>query len=50
MGIGISASYYVSMLGWNIDIYKKDYTSFLILFSVLIAMSGSGLAFCWPIN
>ncbi|ENF8725121.1 diguanylate cyclase, partial [Acinetobacter baumannii] len=45
MGIGISASYYVSMLGWNIDIYKKDYTSFLILFSVLIAMSGSGLAF-----
>ncbi|WP_151819271.1 bifunctional diguanylate cyclase/phosphodiesterase [Acinetobacter seifertii] len=45
MGIGISASYYVSMLGWNIDLYKKDYTSFLILFSVLIAMSGSGLAF-----
>ena len=45
MGIGISASYYVSMLGWNINIYKKDYTSFLILFSVLIAMSGSGLAF-----
>ncbi len=34
-----------SMLGWNIDIYKKDYTSFLILFSVLIAMSGSELAF-----
>ncbi len=45
MGIGISASYYISMLGWNINIYKKDYTSFLLLFSVLIAMSGSGLAF-----
>ncbi|MDU6100566.1 MAG: diguanylate cyclase, partial [Acinetobacter sp.] len=45
MGIGISASYYISMLGWNINVYKKDYTSFLLLFSVLIAMSGSGLAF-----
>ncbi|KHN68574.1 diguanylate cyclase [Acinetobacter calcoaceticus] len=45
MGIGISASYYISMLGWNIDIYKKDYTAFLLLFSVLIAMSGAGLAF-----
>ncbi|MFV5444489.1 EAL domain-containing protein [Acinetobacter oleivorans] len=45
MGIGISASYYISMLGWNINIYKKDYTSFLLLFSILIAMSGSGLAF-----
>jgi len=45
MGIGISASYYIAMLGWNIDIYKKDYTAFLLLFSVLIAMSGSGLAF-----
>ena len=45
MGIGISASYYIVMLGWNIDIYKKDYTAFLLLFSVLIAMSGSGLAF-----
>ncbi|MBJ9721942.1 EAL domain-containing protein [Acinetobacter calcoaceticus] len=45
MGIGISASYYIAMLGWNINIYKKDYTAFLLLFSVLIAMSGSGLAF-----
>ncbi|NUF13602.1 GGDEF domain-containing protein, partial [Acinetobacter oleivorans] len=45
MGIGISASYYISMLGWSINIYKKDYTSFLLLFSILIAMSGSGLAF-----
>lgn len=45
MGIGISASYYISMLGWNINVYKKDYTSFLLLFSALIAMSGSGLAF-----
>ncbi|NUF24602.1 EAL domain-containing protein [Acinetobacter oleivorans] len=45
MGIGISASYYINMLGWSINIYKKDYTSFLLLFSILIAMSGSGLAF-----
>ena len=44
MGIGISASYYISMLGWNINVYKRLHFV-LLLFSVLIAMSGSGLAF-----
>ena len=45
MGLGISASCYINMLASNLDAYKKDYASYLIVFSVLIAMSGSGLAF-----
>ena len=34
MGIGISASYYISMLGWNINVYKKITLRFTFIFCI----------------
>ncbi|MEG0199078.1 MAG: MHYT domain-containing protein, partial [Acinetobacter sp.] len=43
MGLGISGMHYVGMMGLVLDQHKMYYDPLLTLFSVLIAISGSGL-------
>ncbi len=45
MGLGISGMHYTGMMGLILEHYTIDYDPLLVVFSVLIAISGSGLAF-----
>ena len=45
MGLGIAGMHYTGMMGLVIDQHKIYYDPLLVIFSVLIAISGSGLTF-----
>ncbi|MFC6051382.1 diguanylate cyclase [Acinetobacter sp. Ac_877] len=45
MGLGISGMHYLGMMGLIIDGYSSHYDLLVVTFSVLIAISGSGLTF-----
>ena len=45
MGLGISGMHYVGMMGLNVPQQDIHYNPLLVVFSVLIAISGSGLSF-----
>lgn len=45
MGLGISGMHYTSMLGMVVENHRIYYDPLLVVFSVLIAISGSGLTF-----
>ncbi len=45
MGLGISGMHYVGMIALSVPDYSIHYDSLIVIFSVLIAISGSGLAF-----
>ncbi|MEG0488576.1 MAG: EAL domain-containing protein, partial [Acinetobacter sp.] len=45
MGLGVSGMHYVGMLGLNVPDHLVYYNIPLVIFSVLIAISGSGLSF-----
>lgn len=45
MGLGISGMHYTGMLGMVVENHRTYYDPLLVVFSVLIAISGSGLTF-----
>ncbi|MCX5511867.1 MHYT domain-containing protein, partial [Pseudomonas sp. BJa3] len=45
MGLGISGMHYTGMMGLVIENHHLVYDPLIVVFSVLIAISGSGLAF-----
>ena len=45
MGLGISGMHYTGMMGLIIEGYQSAYDPLLTVFSILIAISGSGLTF-----
>jgi len=45
MGLGISGMHYIGMLGLNIPNQQVDYDVILVMLSVIMAISGSGLSF-----
>lgn len=45
MGLGIAGMHYTGIMGLAIDHHKVYYDPLLVIFSVLIAISGSGLTF-----
>ena len=45
MGLGISGMHYTGMMGLILDGHQLHYSPLIVIFSVLIAVSGSGLTF-----
>lgn len=45
MGLGISGMHYTGMIGLSVQDYKSYYDPLLVFLSIMIAISGSGLAF-----
>lgn len=45
LGLGISGMHYVGMMGLRLPMHEIYYDPFLVVFSILIGISGSGLSF-----
>ncbi|KAB0627579.1 EAL domain-containing protein [Acinetobacter gandensis] len=45
MGLGISGMHYTGMLGLMVEGYEQRYSPLIVICSVLVAVSGAGLAF-----